>query len=348
MKILAIDTSCDDTAVAVSDNDCILSNKIASQIEVHKEWGGVVPSIARRMHGENIDAVLNAALAQAKVSLDEIDVFACTYGPGLAIALEVGLSKARELVREYKKPFVGVNHMEGHIYSALARNSAGNPELVYDFPLVALLVSGGHTELVLMEEHGSYSILGQTLDDAAGEAFDKVARMLELGYPGGPVIEELAAQGDAERFAFPIPLSKERTANFSYSGLKTAVLYTLPKVLTDELTPVERKQTMCDIAASFQKTAIDALIKKTQIALEDTVTERPINDLLLGGGVSANTLLRKRFREHFGGEYRIHYPTDKKLYGDNAGMIAVAAYHNAVRGNFMDIEDVDRDPGLAL
>ena len=348
MKILAIDTSCDDTSVAITEEDRVLSNKISSQIEIHKKWGGVVPGIARRMHEENIDFVIQEALDQVKLTLEDIDVFAVTNGPGLAIALGVGIAKAQELAMKYKKPLVAVNHMEGHLYSALARNSAGNPDIHYEFPLLALLVSGGHTELVLMEDHGKYKIIGRTLDDAAGEAFDKVARMLELGYPGGPIIEELAERGDENRFNFPIPMTKTRSADFSFSGLKTAVLYTLPKVLTEGMDPSERAQTICDIAASFQKTAVDALILKTQIALEDTDLEQPIRDIVLGGGVSANATLRRRLRAEFGNGYRIHTPNDKKLYGDNAGMIGVAAHYNALRGNFIDPETIDRVPNLSL
>lgn len=348
MKILAIDTSCDETSVAITINDRIISNKISSQIEIHKKWGGVVPSIARRMHEENIDFVIKEALQKTKIDLSEIDVFAVTQGPGLAIALEVGIKKIKEFAQKYNKPVVAVNHMEGHIYSALAHNSKGNPKIKYNFPLLALLVSGGHTEIVLMKDHGSYEILGKTLDDAIGEAYDKVARMLELGYPGGPIIEEIAKKGDENRFPLPIPMTKIRTTNMSYSGLKTAVLYLTQKIFTEELQEKEKKQIICDIAASFQKSAIDSILIKTKIALEDTKNDFKIKDIILGGGVSANMLLRKRLRATFGKDYRIHYPTNKKLSGDNAGMIGVAAYHNALRKNFTEIEKIERIPNLSL
>jgi N6-L-threonylcarbamoyladenine synthase len=194
-----------------------------------------------------------------------------------------------------------------------------------------------------------YDKLGQTLDDAVGEAFDKVARMLELGYPGGPMIEELAERGDAARFPLPIPMSKEKTLNMSYSGLKTAVLYLTKKVFTENMEPKVKSQMICDIAASFQKSAFDSIILKTKRALEQISTEAPVRDIVLGGGVSANGMLRKRLRKEFGKKYRLHYPTNKKLYGDNAGMIGVAAYHNAVRGKFVeDVEKLDRDPNLSL
>lgn len=235
MKILAIDTSCDETSVAITNNDNIISNKISSQIEFHKKWGGVVPSIARSMHEQNIDFVVKEALKHAKLELKDIDVFAVTRGPGLAIALEVGIKKIKEFVNEYKKPVIAINHMEGHIYSALSHNAKGNPKIEYTFPLIAILVSGGHSEIVLMKDHGSYEILGKTLDDAVGEAYDKVARMLELGYPGGPMIENLAKDGDETRFPLPIPMTKTRNTELSYSGLKTAVLYLTRKVFTEDL-----------------------------------------------------------------------------------------------------------------
>jgi N6-L-threonylcarbamoyladenine synthase len=348
MKILAIDTSCDETSVAITINDRIISNKISSQIELHKKWGGVVPSLARRLHEENIDLVVKEAFQKTKIKLKDIDVFAVTQGPGLAIALEVGIKKIKEYAQKYKKPVVAVNHMEGHIYSALAHNSKGNPKIKYKFPLLALLVSGGHTELVLMKNHGSYEILGKTLDDAIGEAYDKVARMLELGYPGGPIIEQIAKQGDENRFPLPVPMTKIRTTDMSYSGLKTAVLYLTQKVFTEDLKEKEKKQIICDIAASFQKSAIDSLLIKTKIVLENIKNTYKVEDLILGGGVSANMALRKRLRATFGKDYRIHFPISKKLSGDNAGMIAVAAYHNALRGNFTDAEKIERSPNLSL
>lgn len=350
MKILAIDTSFDETSVAVTQNDCILSNKIASEIEIHKKWGGVVPSIARRLHEEKIDFVIKEALTQAKTKLEEIDAFAVTYGPGLAIALEVGIQKIEKLAKDYDKKIIKVNHMEGHIYSALSRNSKGNPELKYEFPLLALLVSGGHTELVLMKDHGSYEIIGRTLDDAVGEAFDKVGRMLEVGYPGGPMIEQIAKDGDENAYVLPIPMTKTRNTEMSYSGLKTAILYLTRKVFTEGMDPKEKAKITRDIAASFQKTAIDSLILKTKIALENISKKEnvEIKDLILAGGVAANNLLRKRFRIAFGKEHRVHYPTNKKLFGDNAAMIGVAAYYNALKGKYSETSPIQREPNLSL
>ncbi len=355
MKILAIDTSCDETSVAVTEGTRVLSNKISSQIEFHKKWGGVVPGIARTMHKENIDIVVKEALLSAKTKLEEIDAVAVTQGPGLAIALEVGITKAKEISGVIGKPLIAINHMEGHIYSTLAQNKSGNPKINYQFPLLALLVSGGHTELVLMKNHGDYEIIGRTLDDAVGEAYDKVARMLGIGYPGGPIIEKLAKEGNPEGFPLPIPMTKTRSCDFSYSGLKTSVLYLTQKVLGENLSKHERQKITKDIAASFQRVAIESLVIKTKIALEDLSNEYEIKDIILAGGVSANLALRKEFRKVFGPRhsgasknYRLHYPTNKKLYGDNAAMIGVAAYYSAQNGKFTEPINLERLPNLSL
>jgi N6-L-threonylcarbamoyladenine synthase len=351
MTILAIDTSCDETSVAITRDDWVLANKISSQIELHKKWGGVVPGIARRMHEENIDLVIKDALKQVKMQVSDMDAIAVTYGPGLAIALGVGIEKAKSLAIEYDKPLIGVNHMEGHIYSSLAHNSKGKPEIEYQFPLLALLISGGHTELVLMRDHGKYEIIGRTLDDAVGEAFDKVARMLEIGYPGGPILEELAKDGNPLRFPFPVPMSKTHSADFSYSGLKTSVLYLTNRELKekkDQLLPSEYKQMICDVACSFQVAATEALLMKTSFALKSLALENDIKDFIVAGGVSANQYIRNKLRFKFEKTMRIHFPTDKKLYGDNAGMIGVAAYYNAQQGNFIDPSLLDRVPNLSF
>jgi N6-L-threonylcarbamoyladenine synthase len=351
MKILAIDTSCDETSVAVVENDRVLANKISSQIELHKKWGGVVPGIAKRMHEENIDPVIKDALKQVKLSVTAMDALAVTYGPGLAIALGVGIEKAKQLAQEYGKPLIAVNHMEGHIYSALAHNSKGTPSIEYQFPLLALLISGGHTEIVLMKDHGQYEIVGRTLDDAVGEAYDKVSRMLELGYPGGPIIEELAKAGNPKRFPLPVPMSKTPSADFSYSGLKTATLYLVNreiKPLQGQVSAHEYRQMICDVAASFQVAAVDSLIMKIEFALKKLQLEYEIKDLIVAGGVSANLYLRTKLRGRFNHRLRLHFPTNKKLYGDNAGMIGVAAYFNALRGQYVDLSALDRSPNLSL
>lgn len=377
MKILACDTSCDETSVAVIEDDRVIANKLSSQIQSHKEWGGVVPSLARRKHEELLPFVIEQALKSAKVSLSDIDVFAASKGPGLAIALEVGLKYFRDLAKTYKKPFIAINHMEGHIYSTLAKNSKGKPEVEYSFPVLVLLISGGHTEFVLMRDHGRYEIVGQTLDDALGEAFDKVGRMLDLGYPAGPVVEQIAKEGNENRYELPIPMRYSRDGNMSYSGLKTAAM----KLVNDELkAPLNKyaekfktslqaskggdkvsgektvdhrdeRQIVCDIAASFQKAAVDQVLLKTEFMLnklaEDSTLQ--IKDLLIGGGVAQNLYLRKRFRQKLGKLVRIHYPTNKKLHTDNAGMIGIAAYYNALRGNFVeDLDSIDREPNWRI
>jgi N6-L-threonylcarbamoyladenine synthase len=377
MKILAIDTSCDETSVAVVESDHILANKLSSQISSHKEWGGVVPSLAKRKHEELIDLVINKALKQAKVSLDDIDIFAVTKGPGLAIALEVGIRKAKELSLKYKRPLIAINHMEGHIYSTLSKNSKGRPQTDYKFPLLALLVSGGHTEFVLMKDHGSYEIIGQTLDDAIGECFDKVGRMLDLGYPAGPVVEKLAENGDENTYILPVPMLYSKDLNMSYSGLKTAAMklvneeinsplniyaekfnsaiqnakFKSQKAKNQNIQKLNQKQVIADICASFQKAAVEQVILKTDLAIKriNAIYGYKIDDLIIGGGVAQNKYLKKRFKKQFGTGLRIHYPTGKKLYTDNAGMIGVAAYHNALNKRYVNnIETLDREPNWRI
>lgn len=354
MYILAIDTSCDETSVAISQDDVILANVISSQVELHKKWGGVVPSIAQRAHRENIDAAIQEALQRAQLNLEDIDVFAVTQGPGLAIALEVGVSKIKELAQQHQKPVVAVNHMVGHIYANLAKTKTGKSALTeISYPALALLTSGNHTEIVLIKDELEFEIIGQTLDDAMGEAYDKVARMLNLGYPGGPIIAELAKQGNPHAFNFPVPMKQSGDLNFSFSGLKTAVLYTIKQLTnqpinqqTTQPTNQLTKQQILDIAASFQRVAFESIV----IKLVAAVKQYPVQQVLLGGGVIANTELRQTIRQAmkpFG--ITVTYPNLKKLCTDNAAMIAVAAYHQAMRNDFVkDLETLDRDPALHL
>lgn len=346
MYILAIDTSCDETSVAISRDDVILANIISSQIELHKEWGGVVPSIAQRAHQERIDATINAALKRAQLKLEQIDVFAVTYGPGLAIALEVGVNKAKELAKQFNKPLVAVNHMVGHIYANLAKTTGGNSAVdKINYPALALLVSGGHTEMVLIRDSLDFEIIGQTLDDAMGEAYDKVAKMLQLGYPGGPIVAELAQQGNPTAYNFPVPMKQSGDLNFSFSGLKTSVLYTIKKLTNDGQRSLT-KQEIVDIAASFQQAAFASIILKLKVA----VKKYEVKQVLLGGGVVANTEFRKTIREALRPyDVSVHYPNLKKLCTDNAAMIAVAAYQQAKAGQFVeDIDSLDRNPALQI
>ncbi|MBI5151586.1 MAG: tRNA (adenosine(37)-N6)-threonylcarbamoyltransferase complex transferase subunit TsaD [Candidatus Pacebacteria bacterium] len=340
MIILAIDTSCDDTSVAISSDNVVLANIIFSQVALHKEWGGVVPTIAKRAHQEHIDGVIQKAMKQAKMSLSSIEVFGVTQGPGLAIALEVGIAKAKELASTYNKPLVAVNHMEGHLYANFAATHSSQKKDI-QFPALVLLVSGGHSDLFIMRDHGHYEKLGEKLDDAVGEAFDKVARMLGLGYPGGALLAKLAEKGDSSIYKFPVPLHQVKDFNFSYSGLKTAIQRVI-KEKTANGTLLAQYE-ICDISASFQRVAIHHLIERVERALQ--IYE--VKSLLLGGGVSANLLLRKHLR-NIAKKYHVEffYPKNKKLCMDNAAMIAVTAWYKAMRGEF--VKDFDRNPGMSI
>lgn len=341
MLILSIDTSCDETAVAVTSGRRIISNVIYSQSLLHKKWGGVVPSLAKRAHEEYIDWVVDESLKKAKTTMKKIESIAVTYGPGLAMALEVGIKKAKELSMEYNKRIIPVNHMEGHIYSCFGQNRNGNPKLDYNFPYLALLISGGHTELVLFKNHICYEILGSTIDDAAGEALDKAAKMLDLGYPGGEVIESLASEvNNKDLYNFPRPMIKKNTLDFSFSGLKTSFYYFLKKENKEKAEKVK------ELASSFQEAVFDTLLFKTKKAIELT----KINRLLVGGGVSANLYLRRKIRKLVG-DYKgsVIFPTFKYLTGDNAAMIGIVASYKAKKGIFVkDINKLDRVPRLKL
>ena len=344
--ILAVDTSCDDTAVAILYGDRLIANVISSQIEIHEEWGGVVPNLARRAHEENIDICIAKALKKAKLTITDIDVFAVTYGPGLAPALQVGVKRIKELALENKKPLIAVNHMEGHLLSSLIKNSKGkyySKISEVQFPVLSLNVSGGHTELVFMKDFGKYEIIGETLDDAAGEAFDKVGRMLGLGYPAGPVVEELAKTGNATAYSLPRPMAKSGDLNFSFSGLKTACLYNI-KDLKEELGE-DFSNIIPDYCASLQAAIIDTLV----IKLRKAILEYKPKLVLIGGGVIANNKLRFSFRK-LGKELNtpIYFPA-KSFCMDNAAMIGLAAYYKYLRQEFVqDIEQLDRRPSLVI
>ncbi len=342
MKILAIDTSCDETAAAAVDGRKVLSNVIYSQVLLHQKFGGVMPSVAKRAHAERIDSVVERAVKSSKLTMKDIDAIAVTYGPGLAIALEVGINKAIELSDKYKKPLVGVNHMEGHLYSSFVQNSKGNPKRDFEFPYLALLVSGGHTELVLFKDHLTYGILGETLDDAAGEALDKAARMLGFGYPGGPIIERLAEKvQNVDQYKFPRPMLYSDTFEFSFSGLKTSFLYFLKK-LNDE----EKFINIDYLASGFQEAVFQTLVGKTQKAMRKI----GIKNVLLGGGVSVNRRLRHMMREMVKKEEgTIYFPPYKYLNFDNAAMIGIVGSIKAEKGLFVkDVKDLDRVPRLSL
>jgi len=323
-RILAVESSCDETACAIIENGrALLSSIVASQMEIHARYGGVYPEVASRQHVLSVTPVVEQALAQAHLTLSDIDALAVTQGPGLAGSLVVGMNMAKGLALGSGLPLVGVNHLEGHLYSAWIYNKDGTGETVPpapQFPLMALLVSGGHTELNLMTDHLTYQRLGSTLDDAAGEAFDKVARMLELGYPGGPSIQKAAEEGDPNRFKFPRAML-EGTWDFSFSGLKTSVLYEVR-----ELKKKSNSLPVADLAASFQNAVVDVLFKKTIYAAR----EFGAKEILVAGGVSANRALRQIFRAQT--EFPVNIPP-LSLCTDNAAMIASAGYHRYALGH---------------
>lgn len=352
--IMGIDTSCDETSVGIVCGTKILSNIVSSQVELHRKWGGVVPGIARRAHKDMIDNVVKEALKRASINYKQditygsLDAIAVTQGPGLAIALEVGITKAKEISLENNIPLIAVNHMEGHLLSSLAANLNDEAPLVLtekDFPVIGFLISGKHTQILEMNNFGEYQIIGDTLDDAVGEAYDKVARMIGLGYPGGRVLTEFAKKGNPDAFDFPIPLKGDPRLSFSFSGLKTAVFYTVKKI-EEEHSSLTQTQ-VYDIAASFEKSAVLHLQDKLRKALES----KSYSKLLVGGGVGASPKVRAGLRE-VAKEYdlEIFFPFDKRLYGDNGAMIAIAGYYKALRGEFWQdsFDALDRVPRLSL
>ena len=316
MNILGIDTSCDETAAAVvADGKKILSNIIASQVDLHQKYGGIVPELASRKHVESINYIIDQAVTDAGISFDDIGAIAVTNRPGLIGALLVGLSAAKSLAYCYNLPFMGINHIEGHVYA----NFMAHDDL--PFPNICLTVAGGHTLLIEVHAGRKYSLLGSTQDDAAGEAYDKVAQYLGLGFPGGRIIDELAKKGKHTAIGFPRPLLNSGDYQFSFSGLKTAVRYFVDKAGAT-LPPVE------DIAASFQAAAVDVLVQKTIRAAR----EKNAKAITLTGGVAANSQLRQTMREtgkEIGVE--VYYPPIQ-LCTDNAAMIAGLGYHKYREG----------------
>lgn len=334
--VLALETSADDTCASVVDGQRVLSNVVSSQTEIHKEWGGIVPNLAKRAHMERIGPVVEMALKRAKTSMEEIETVAVSLGPGLGIALAAGVNKAKEIARTYNKRIIGVNHVEGHLWSLALQNRAGNPVRTLEFPLLVLTASGGHTKIVLIEEFGKYQIIGETLDDAAGEALDKAAKMLGLGYPGGPVIERLALEGDEKYLEMPQPLNINKVLNFSFSGLKTSFYY---KVRGMEKEEVDKH--LRDLAASYQKAVFDHLERKFKLAIIK------LEPKMVGatGGVLANLTLRKRLRKMAKVTGReILFPAKKIYNTDNAAMIGLVGGWKAARGEFDEIDSLDIKP----
>jgi N6-L-threonylcarbamoyladenine synthase len=330
MKILAIETSCDETAVSIISAEegqiSVLSNIISSQVPLHAQWGGVVPNLAAREHTKNIIPVLTQSLSEARCKKNDISLIAVTHGPGLIPALLSGVSVAKSLAFAWHKPLIGIHHIEGHIYA----NWISNPDI--SFPALALVVSGGHTQLVHMHDHCTYEIIGHTQDDAVGEAFDKVARILDLGYPGGPIISERAqifdGQNSTNDIILPRPMINTPDYHFSFSGLKTAVLYLTQEyrmknaLSKDDPLP---NDFINAVASAFQNAVVDVLTKKTLLAAQ----EYNVKSILLAGGVSANTQLRDSLQKkiaHTLPQICFHVPEQLHCL-DNATMIAVAAYY---------------------
>lgn len=335
LRILGIESSCDETAAAIVEGGrLILSNVIASQVDLHAQFGGVYPELASREHVRAIHAVVNEALQETHMQLSDLDAIAVTRGPGLAGSLVVGVNMAKALALSAELPIIGTNHLEGHLYSAWLYPADSKPTPEPKFPLVALLVSGGHTELILMKGHLDYEVLGGTADDAAGEAFDKVARLLNLSYPGGPSIQNAAQNGNPRAFNFP-KARMDKPWDFSFSGLKTSVLRTV-----EDFKQSGKELPVADIAASFQQAVVDALYEKTIGAAEAYKAK----DIIVAGGVSANRALRETFRAQT--RFRVHIPSIK-LCTDNAAMIAGAAYRHLVAGQ-SDNLDFDVQPNWQL
>ncbi|MBN4067039.1 tRNA (adenosine(37)-N6)-threonylcarbamoyltransferase complex transferase subunit TsaD [Simkania negevensis] len=324
MNVLGIETTCDETACAiVRDGTAILSNAVTSQIDLHNEYGGVVPELACRRHIDVIIPVIDEALKEAKLSLAEIDLIAVAYGPGLIGALIIGVTAAKALSTTLDIPFVGVNHIEAHLYASMMHS----PDTIA-FPALGLILSGGHTTMLKIDSLGDYKLIGQTLDDAIGEAFDKVAQLLGLPYPGGPHIEALAKKGDPTRYSFKSGQIKGRPYDFSFSGLKTRVLYTLKGTgAKKNSTPILDESEYKHIAASFQHAAIKDVTKKAEKAAK----EHQCKSIVLGGGVTHNQALRTALTD-LNLPIPIYWPP-QGLSLDNAAMIAGLGYHNFLKNN---------------
>jgi len=361
MKILGIETSCDETAAALLEikggSFKILNNIVASSVELQAEYGGVVPEIAARKQVEYIIPVINKALKyNSKINYTRKhspDYIAVTNGPGLITSLRVGLEAAKTLSYAWQIPLIEVNHLEGHIYaSAILNNQDIRHKKIptikhkipkWKFPVLSLIVSGGHTQLVMVKDYLKYKIIGETLDDAVGEAFDKTAKILGLGYPGGPIISDIARKGDATKFNLPRPMLNSGDYNFSFSGLKTAVLYLVNKIKKDK--KLTKKQ-IADICACFEQASVDILVKKTAEAAQ----EYNANTVVIGGGVAANKKLRDELKLNLKNNLpQVKFIMPKlKFSGDNGAMIAMAGYYKVREKNITNWKKISANPNLKL
>ncbi|MFZ5923828.1 MAG: tRNA (adenosine(37)-N6)-threonylcarbamoyltransferase complex transferase subunit TsaD [Bacillota bacterium] len=338
--VLGIETSCDETSAAVLEGDGspdaremrVRSNVISSQVCLHRQFGGVVPEVASRRHVEAIIPAIDRALRDAGIGLARITSVAATYGPGLVGAILVGLSAAKAIAAARKVPFIGINHIEAHIYANFIEHSDLTP------PFVCLVVSGGHTDLVYLPAHGCYEVMGRTRDDAAGEAFDKVARVLGLGYPGGPAVDEVARSGDPEAVRFPRAFLEDGSYDFSFSGLKTAVVNYVRKAKDGS-----RALSVADVAASFQEAVVDVLAAKTIKAAKD----KQVHTVALAGGVAANSRLREELARRAAQDGIILSYPSPVLCTDNAAMVACAGYFRLARGEKSSL-DLSAMPDLDL
>ncbi len=335
MRVLGIETSCDETGIAIYDSEQgLLAEVLHSQVALHSDYGGVVPELASRDHVRRLLPLVRKVLTQADCELENLDGIAYTAGPGLLGALLVGATFGRTLAWSLGKPAIGVHHMEGHLLAPMLETPAPT------FPFVALLVSGGHTQLIAVNGIGSYTILGESLDDAAGEAFDKTAKLLDLDYPGGPSLARLAEKGVAGRFHFPRPMTDRPGLDFSFSGLKTYAMTTIQK--ERGLQPLPDAQTMADIAWAFQEAVVDTLLIKCRRAIQQTGMER----LVIAGGVSANQRLRQKMQQALQDEATVFYPRHA-FCTDNGAMIAYAGWQRLLAGQSSDMA-IDAVPRWSL
>jgi len=373
-KILAIDTSCDDSSAAVVDGTRVLSNIVASQNQIHKQYGGVFPTLAKSEHQKNIAPAINLAMKQAKTNWSEIEAIAVTIGPGLAPALEVGIEKTKELAKKYNKKIIAINHIEAHALSPLASSNGqkNSDSTKTKLPSLAVVISGGHSEFILVDKIGHYQKIGQTIDDAAGECLDKVGRLLNLGYPAGPLLEKFAKKGHSNKFTFPKAMTSRANFDLSFSGLKTSA-----RNLIADLEKQDKldKQTIYDLALAIQTAVFEQIAYKFErILLSQNLAQMlypnrdfmkhlkkgqaiptKINEIWLGGGVAANMSLRKVIRKVLrkylqlsGKKIILQVPYSKKLCGDNAAMIGLVATFKYSKNEFTQENRLDRQPNLSI